>query len=191
MSNSALLPIDGGSAFRYGATTLIASDRHLEPEPERPIRLQVVAGPRFEPATRLKALTLRVLVTSPFRESPCQNRTRCRYRLVFACSAGCPYAPLAELPASRAVQVSVDLLPTYSRSAADKGLDPAELGAGRSGDKGGPGVIGNSGWQFGADLSLPTLPIPDLSHTYPLPMFLPIPPTYAQTRIVRHRFGMC
>jgi len=28
-----------------GATILIASDRHLEPEPERPIRLQVVAGP--------------------------------------------------------------------------------------------------------------------------------------------------
>ena len=39
----------GGSPV--GATILIASDRHLDPEPERPIRLQVVAGPRFEPTT--------------------------------------------------------------------------------------------------------------------------------------------
>ena len=34
-----------------GATILIASDRHLEPEPERPIRLLVVASRRFVSAT--------------------------------------------------------------------------------------------------------------------------------------------
>jgi hypothetical protein len=53
----------------------LTSDHYFEAEPERPIRLQVVAGPRSEPANHLQKedlniRRLRVLVAPPW-EVPC------------------------------------------------------------------------------------------------------------------------
>jgi len=46
----------------------------------------------------------------------------------------------------------------------------------RSEDEGGIGMIGNPGLRFGTDVSLPTLPIPHLSPTYPPTYVFTYPP---------------